>query len=139
MARIKLLDKIAPEEGTYTIKIIFKDEELNLVTPVSINWWLTDMNGDPINDRSEVAATPANPLYLTMSGPDLQMNVIKEDFDFRVVTLRGTYNSDRGSNLPFTLALMFKLQNQLVIAKQLYVSSIDHIFTGEYLVCSAPA
>ena len=139
MARVKLLDRVAPEEGTYSIKTTFKDEEGSLTTPTAINWWLSDMNGDIINGRSEVSAEPANPFYLTLSGPDLQMNVIKNDFDFRMVTYRGTYNSNRGSNLAFTHAVMFKLANSLIIAKQLYVVSTDHIFTGEYLVCSAPA
>ena len=139
MARIKLLDKVAPEEGTYTIKFDFKDEIGTLVIPTAINWWLSDLNGDIINNRSEVAATPANPYYLTMKGADLRLHQVESNEDFRVVTLRGTYNSDRGSSLPFTYAVMFKLKNFLIIAKPLYVEVIDHIFLGEFPVCSTPA
>ena len=138
MPRIPLLDKDAPEEGTYTVKFTFKDEELNLVTPTAINWWLTDLDGDPINNRSEVSATPANPYYLTLTGPDLQMKDVKEKYDFRLVTLRGLYNSNRGNNLPLTHVVMFRLANILVVGRPLYVEATDVAYTGDILICSAP-
>jgi steroid 5-alpha reductase family enzyme len=137
MARLKLLEKVAPEEGTYSVKFTFKDENGDLVTPSTLAWWLSDLTGAIINGRSEVVADSlASPWYLVLSGPDLQMHNSQEDHDYRIVTLRGTYNSDMGNDLPLTYAVMFKLQNLLIIAKPLYISALDHLFTGDCFSCS---
>lgn len=135
MARIKMLDKLAMEEGTYSIKFSFYDEVKNLTPPTSLSWWLTDVNGVTINGRSEVAVeSPTSPWTLTLSGPDLQLTDVKVDYDIRVVTLKGLYNSDIGINLPLTYAVMFKVKNLFVIARPIYLDTTEHIFTGD--LCS---
>ncbi len=135
MSRIKLLESAASEEGTYTIKFTFKDEDKTVIDNANLTslfWWLTDLSGNVINGKSEIEVSSiVNPWYLTLSGDDLQMGVIKEDYDFRLVTLRGTYNSDRGLGLDLTYSVMFKVKGLLIIARSLDISVVDMIFTGE--------
>ena len=135
MPRIKILDKVAPEEGTYPIKFTFKDESgtaIEAANIISLKWWLTDLSGNVINSRSEVTVSSiTNPWYLVLSGDDLQMGEVKEDYDFRLVTLKGTYNSTLGSGLHLTHSIMFKVKNLLIIAQALNVSVADMVFTGE--------
>lgn len=137
--RIPLLEKVAPEEGSYTIKLTFKDEGKELNTPTSLYWWLTDLTGLVINGRSEVeVVTITNPHYLTLQGDDLQLHKVTDTSDYRYVTLKGTYNSDRGNNLPFTKVVMFQIENILLIAKPLDVEVVDTVYLGDVLTCSSP-
>lgn len=129
---MKMLERPAQEEGTYSVKFTFKDELGVLVTPSSLKWWLTDLGGTVINNRSDVdVALVTNPYYLVLTGDDLQMTEIVDDFDYRVLTLKGTYDSELGNNLPLVHAVMFKLSNLLVIAQPLYVTVSDRIMAWE--------
>lgn len=135
MPRIVHLDKLAQEEGTYPVKFTFKDILRQLVSSdaiTSVDWWLSDMSGNIINSRSQVAiAAITNPLYLVLFGDDLQIMNKENGYEERVVTLRGLYNSDFGIGLPFTYAVSFTLLNNLVIASNLNVSVVEVIFTGD--------
>lgn len=134
---MKLLESIAPEQGTYAIKFTFKDEFGNLVTPATLYWWLTDLSGTVINDRSEVEITPiTNPHYLVLTDADLSMITHTDDFDYRVITLKGTYNSDLGSGLPLVYAVMFKLDNLLVIAQPLNIEVYERVIAWEDMEAS---
>lgn len=137
MPRIKHLDKIAQEEGTYPVKFTFKDSLRQLVSAdaiTSVDWWLSDMGGNVINNRSEVSvAGITNPLYIVLFGDDLQIMEKENGYEERLVTLRGLYNSDRGAGLPFTYAISFTLLNNLMIASNLNISIVDVIFAGEVI------
>jgi hypothetical protein len=45
MPRPEILRTIAEEEGTYIVDVSFLDEDDLPVTPVSINWTLTTLDG----------------------------------------------------------------------------------------------
>ncbi len=135
MPRIQHLDKIAQEEGTYPVKFTFRDSLRQLIDTAAItgiSWWLTDLTGTVINNRSEVViAVIANPQYIVLSGDDLQILDKDNGYEERLVTLKGTYNSDLGNALPFTYAVGFTLLNNLIVASDLFVSVADVIFTGD--------
>ena len=137
MPRIQHLDKIAQEEGTYPVKFIFKDslrQEIEAAAITAVSWWLTDMTGTIVNSKSEVlVAVITNPLYLIISGDDLQILDKDNGYENRLITLKGTYDSDLGNALPFTYAVSFSLLNNLIIASNLNVSVVDVIFTGDMI------
>jgi len=137
MPRIQHLDKIAQEEGTYPVKFTFKDSLRQLINAASItaiDWWLTDMTGTVINSRSQVAVVViTNPFYVVATGDDLQILNKENGYEERLITLKGTYNSDRGNALPFTYAVGFTLLNNLIIASNLNVAVADVIFTGDFI------
>ena len=137
MPRITHLDKIAQEEGTYPVKFTFKDSLRQLVNAdaiTSVDWWLSDMSGTVINNRSQVTvAAITNPLYIVLFGDDLQILEKANGYEERIVTLKGLYNSDFGVGLPFTYAVSFTLLNNIMIASNLNISIVDVIFTGDVI------
>ena len=87
-----------------------------------------------INARSDVAVdTISNPYYLVLSGDDLQIINKLQGEESRVVTLKGTYNSVYGNNLPFTYTVSFTILNQLVIATDLFASVTDMVFSEDFI------
>ena len=133
MPRIQHLDRVAQEEGTYPVKIIFRDTLRQLIDAdaiTAISWWLTDMGGTVINGRSEVTVdTIINPLYLIPQGDDLQILNKVNGYEERLITLKGTYDSDLGNAFPFTYAFSFTLLNNLIVASHLNIEVVDVIFT----------
>jgi len=88
------LEKQGNEAGTYIIQVKFKDEEGNLVTPYNLTWWLSDTEGNPINNREDVSATAENGVVnIVLSGNDLTPG-------FKIFTIKGSYDSTYGNNLP---------------------------------------
>jgi hypothetical protein len=74
MPRPEILRTIAEEEGTYIVDVSFLDEDDLPVTPVSINWTLTTLDGVIVNDRNKVdVAAPASTVALVLSGNDLKL------------------------------------------------------------------
>lgn len=135
MARIYHLAKTAFEEGTYGVKFTFKDEngsELDATDIPTLYWWLSDVSGGIVNGRSQVEVTSiTNPYTVVMSGDDLQIINKQEADEKRILTVKGTYNSDLGNDLPFVYSVSFDVRNILVIAADLFVSVIDMIFTTD--------
>jgi len=135
MPRIQHLDKIAQEEGTYPVVFTFKDSLRQVIEASAVptcSWWLSDMTGTIINLRSEIAVSEiTNPLSIVLSGDDLQILDKDMGYEERLVTLKGTYNSDLGNALPFTYAVSFTLLNNLIVASDLFISVAEVIFTGD--------
>lgn len=135
MPRIEHLDTIAQEEGTYPVKFSFKDKLRQLIEIASVtavNWWLSDLTGTILNARSNVSVSElTNPLYIVLSGDDLQILDKLNGYEERIVTLKGLYNSDHGNALPFTYAVGFTLLNNLIVSSHLFVEVADVIFTGD--------
>lgn len=130
--RIRELELVAFEESNYTILFTFKDEAGEAVTPNSINWWLSSLDGAIINSRANVSVdTPSASWYLTLSGDDLQILNKDADIEKRYVTVKAFYDSDRGLNLPLTTAVIFGVKNLRLIAPDLNINAIDMIFTDD--------
>ena len=137
MPRIYHLSKPAFEQGSYGIKVTFKDLYKTVIPSANIKtlyWWLTDFGGVVINNRSEqVVSSIENPYTVVLNGADLQILDKSLGSEKRVVTLKGTYDSDLGTNLSITYAVSFDLINLLVIAADLYISTVDNVFVGEFV------
>lgn len=135
MPRIEHLDKIAQEEGTYPVKIMFKDKLRQLIEAsavTAVNWWLSDMTGTIINSRSNVSVSEiTNPLYIIPTGDDLQILDKENGYEERLITIKGLYNSDLGNAFPFTYAVGFTLLNNRIVSSHLFVEVADVIFTGD--------
>ena len=131
--RVKELEKIANEESNYTITFTFYDESDSLVTPTTIRWFLSSLDGAIINSRYNVEGTPANPFAVTLSGDDLQIFNKDADFERRYLTIKATYDSSYGNDLPITSAVIFRIKNRRLIAPDLYLSVTDTVFTNDYV------
>jgi hypothetical protein len=104
------LDEEANEESTYVLSVSFADENGDPVTPnAGLTWSLTDLTGNVINAREDVALTPATSVTIVLSDADLALPDRSDPL--RVVTLEGTYNSSLGNNLPLKDEARFKIRN----------------------------
>jgi len=124
----------ADEQSTYSIKLIFKDENKIAVIPATLVWTLSAEDGQVINGRYKVVpALLASTMYITMYGDDLQLIDKKELYETRICTLEGTYNSTLGTNLPFKKQYFFRVRNVILVAIALSVSAAEVVFTNDYV------
>lgn len=66
------LSKQGKEGSTYVVEVRFKDEEGNAAAPKSLSWWLSDTEGNPVNNREDIAVTsPASVMNIVLTGNDL--------------------------------------------------------------------
>lgn len=101
------LKKQGNEAGTYIVQIKFKDEDDNLVTPYNLTWWLSDVEGNPINNREDVSASAEDGIInVILSGNDLTPG-------FKIFTIKGNYDSTYGTNLPIRDVCKFYINNLL--------------------------
>lgn len=136
MSRIFHLAKFAQERGTYPIKLTIKDSYKLVVNTGNINeinWWLTDSSGNIINGRSNESIAVANPLFLVLKDEDLQITDKTVGENFRLVTFRGTYNSDLGNDLPFTYVVSFNISNSVIVDSDLFINVVDTVFSADFV------
>jgi len=94
--------------GTYGIEVTLLDDADEEATPVSLTWTLTDRLGNIINNRENVPITPAaHTVLVVLAGNDLKSVA---SGDQRVMTVRGVYSSDIGSNLPTSEDFIFVVE-----------------------------
>lgn len=97
---ITTLDKTAKEGGTYTVQILFRDEDKNSVVPNEITYTLSDKLGNVINSIENISITPASTLNITLTGASLTPG-------WKILTIKGTYDSSYGVNLPLRDSVKF--------------------------------
>jgi len=92
-----------PEEGSGAIGFSFTGLSDEAVTPNTLEWTLTDVDGAVINSRQDVSATPAETTWILLQGDDLKTTTVS---NARVLTIKGTYNTilggDAKTNVPYT-------------------------------------
>ena len=105
------------ERSTYVITVAFEDDNGTAVTPNKVSWDLSTLGGTIINERSNVTETPAESVDIVLTGSDLRTlasegnkHIVK-----RLVTVRGSYNSDAGSDLELSADVKFDLETNPVI------------------------
>lgn len=92
----------ASENGTFGVRVGFKDDNGDAIVPTSIFWKLSTEAGEVVNNRSaESVAVVSSSITIVLSGADLAI-ISGTDTGIRVVTVWGIFNSDLGSNLPYT-------------------------------------
>ena len=102
---IKTLSKEAKEGGTYVIELRFKDEDGNLVNPNTLEWWLSDTNGNPINNKEAISvSSPTSTTNVVLMGNDLTPG-------WKIFTIKGTYDSNYGNNLLLRDAIKFYVRD----------------------------
>ena len=108
MGMVTLL-KSANEGGTYVIQVKPKDEDQNDVMLNSLQWTLTDLNGDIVNNNKDINVEETDLDYV--------INIVLTDKDltpgYKILTLKGTYHSVYGTNLPITAAVKFYVSDLL--------------------------
>jgi hypothetical protein len=108
---MELLDTIAKEKSSFGITVVFTNELGVAMTPLTLTWSLTKVDGTVINSRDDVAATPGTSVTFYMSGDDLVVDEV-EDFVRRVFTIKGTWDSTGkfGATAPFTFQWGFDIE-----------------------------
>lgn len=102
---ITTLSKEAKEGGTYVIELKFRDEDGNLTDPNTLSWWLSDVNGNPINNREDVTVdSPASITNVVLMGDDLTPG-------WKIFTIKGTYDSSYGTGLLLRDAIKFYVRD----------------------------
>ena len=81
------------EGGTLIVGASFQDEDGNSVTPNTLNYTVLDRYEKVVNSLDEMTITPSSSIEVTLSGEDLPAGTL-------YFLLKGTYNSDAGSDLP---------------------------------------
>jgi hypothetical protein len=112
----------AVEGSTFAIDAVFTDEEDVALTPDTLTYSLSDVNGNIINELEDVEVSdPSSSETIVLSGDDLgipsweRLNA-SESYVLRVLTIEGTYSGDLGDNKPFRDQLTFAID----------ITAVDH-------------
>ena len=102
------------EGGTFLVTVSFYDEKGNAVTPQSLKWTLSDMEGRVVNNRSEEEISDlSSTVDIFLTGDDLA--VFEDDNTRRILTVWGTYNSSHGNNLPLREQFIFEIEKLIAV------------------------
>ena len=83
---ISNLSEFARENGTYTVKVSFWDEDVVALIPTTITWSLYDTSGTVINSRLDVSVgSPAAVNNIVLTGSDLALGT--DDNKLRRITI----------------------------------------------------
>jgi len=110
------LSVIAVEKSTYIVTAVFKDENGDLVIPLTVTWTLTDEDGTVINEREDAVETPASTVNIVLTGDDLQFISSESGGATRVVTVKATYDSTYGSGLHLKKAATFMIEDLIAVS-----------------------
>lgn len=102
--------KKATDKSTFpiTVKLNDGDTPPQPLTPKSVTWTLTNIEGRIINNREEQAVTPpASEFEVVLFGDDLNYG----DGAERVLLIEAVYDSDQGSDLPLRDQCRFEIEN----------------------------
>jgi len=101
------------EEGMLAIIATYKDHEGSAVTPVTMAWTLSDVNGTTVNSRSAVAiAVPTAADTIVLNGDDLPTSGSDREL---ICTFQGTYNHADGNGLKLKESVRFWVENLVVV------------------------
>ena len=111
---IEFTETKVKEEGTATFKVMFYDEDDNLVVPDSITWTLSDDKRNVINGRLNVAViVPASTIYVQISGNDN----VREGYGIkRRLLVKWIYDSSYGNDLPQYEEIWFTLEDLVMVS-----------------------
>ena len=132
MVRTEEIKKVVPEEGTAIFRLIFKDENGNLIAPTTLNWDLTALDGTILAYNQSIAV-PAATYYLPVYGAHLRILDGESSYGERLITFRGTYNSSNGSGLPLRKQIAFRVQNLRMVGYPLDISVHEFSVASDYL------
>lgn len=100
------------EKSTLVVTASYFDEDHNPVTPKTGTWTLSDPNGNIINSRENIAISGLSTSNnIVLSGDDLAIT-INTGFE-RIFTLKITYDSTYGNDLPLNQEATFNIENLL--------------------------
>ncbi|MCB9172795.1 MAG: hypothetical protein H6637_07760 [Ardenticatenales bacterium] len=103
----RLTDAI--EGADYPLTITVTNPAGGAVTPASASWSLTDLQGNTINSRADVALTPAASMPLVLQESDLDIPA-GYDFADRVLRIVGTYDDPTyGAGVSFLQVFSFRV------------------------------
>lgn len=110
MGEVTRLSDFAQEEGTFAVDVSFTDEDGDALTPDSVTWTLSALDGTIINSRQDVAISPDSTVTIILTGDDLAIQS-STDNRRRRLTIEGTYTSSLGSGIPLTAECEFMVAN----------------------------
>lgn len=105
----------ANEGSTYWVTVDFLDEDNNAMAPDVATWTLSDLKGNLINAREDVAIdTPSTSEPVELSGDDLAVD--GNDLVQRLLTIEGTYTSvNYGATKPFKIQIQFPVEPTIIV------------------------
>jgi hypothetical protein len=107
-----VLTEVSAEEGSsFFFDISFTDENGDAIAPLQAAWTLSDMQGNVINNREQVAiSNPTGTDTVVISGDDLQL--LYNADDRRIFTVEASYDStELGYNIPIREWIQFTVNN----------------------------
>lgn len=105
---IEKLDEAALEQSSYVVSASFYDENGDAVTPDSVTWTLTDLEGAVINSREDVSITPASSVSIVLQGDDLQITGTTLP-EWREFAIEAVYTSATHGSMNLNEGVRFKV------------------------------
>lgn len=107
----------AIEKSHVEVKFTFRDEKGSEVLAKSIQYSLTDNQGNVVDNLDGIALTPALNNSLTLKGSNLSTLPGENgaEFVWRHLTIEGIVDTSLGTNLPINGILIFPLYNAVHI------------------------
>ena len=133
MATVSL--NVLIEQGSGFISMSFTDKNGNAMTPKTLTWTLTDMDGNVINNRNQgEVGSLASTVEVMLSGDDLKIvsgetleqtkhakgqfpSALNKYLAKRICTVEGTYDDlDHGNDIPFKDSIIFPVEQLPAVA-----------------------
>lgn len=104
----------AKQSSTYVVTANYYDEDGTALDVTTMTWTLTNLAGETINSRADVAiSSPTTQSNIVLSALDLAVPEAAKEVQ-RVLTLEGTYTSSYGSSLPLRDQVYFWIEKTVV-------------------------
>lgn len=109
MAVTTTIDVKPAQEGSAFVTVTFSDENDDPVTPNAdtLTWTLTDLRGNVINERDQVAVASAASVTIVLSGDDLAKTTYGLS---RIILFECEYDSTDGDGLPLKVQGSFSIE-----------------------------
>jgi hypothetical protein len=105
------------QEGSCLFVVQFRDPQTgSLISPVTLNWTLTDTSDTIINSRDSVSVditAGTTSVDILLSGDDLQIKSAEASKRHvrRLLLIEATYHSDLGLSIPANELVPFVIEN----------------------------
>ncbi|MBE3088235.1 MAG: hypothetical protein IMZ71_03860 [Chloroflexi bacterium] len=95
------------ESSSVFLDVVCKNENNVAVTPKTVTWSLYDDDDSIINSRQDVSATPGAITKIILAPEDTTL--VGGAAKGRVIKVKATYDSDRGTDLTDTGGIRFRV------------------------------
>jgi hypothetical protein len=120
-----------PEESNPPFKVVFRDSNGAVATPLSLTWDLTTLDGTVLAVRQDATVLGATSYIIPTTA---QIRILEGESvkGERLLTLHATYTHSTGAVLTTRKQIKFSIQDLKLVGYPLSIDVSETIFTDDY-------